>query len=120
MSSLSSSETMCHFNECAQPPCQCLPFKTSEKRDTHVRYVRPVPRTPRSEPSELQNLHRNSASGLPQKNSEREHIGMAVMALSNASSITLQTSGVNVSECVVVKGRLFSIQFDCRFYMCTF
>jgi len=28
------------------------------------------------------------------------HIGMAVMPLSNASSITLQTSGINVSECV--------------------
>jgi len=30
------------------------------------------------------------------------HYGMAGMALSNASSITLQTSGVNVAECVCV------------------
>jgi len=22
---------MCQFNECAQPPCQCFPFQTSEK-----------------------------------------------------------------------------------------
>jgi len=28
LSSLSSSETMCQLNECAQPPCQCLPLQT--------------------------------------------------------------------------------------------
>jgi len=47
------------------------------------------------------------------------HYGTAGMALSNSSSITLQTSGVNVSVCVRVK-RLYSTQSDCRFYICTF
>ena len=40
--------------------------------DTRVYVIRPVAPTPRSEPSELHNLHRNSAAGLPQKNSQRE------------------------------------------------
>jgi len=47
-------------------------FETSEMGDTHVYLMRPVAPTPRSEPSELQNLHRNSAEGLPKKNSRRE------------------------------------------------
>jgi len=56
--------------------------------DSHVYFFRPVAPTPRSEPSELQNLLRNSAAGMPQKNSYHEqtqHYGMAGMALSNAS-----------------------------------
>ena len=48
-------------------------------------------------------------------------MGMAGMALSNASSIMLQMSGVNVSECVFMKKDDFlSIQYDCRLYVCTF
>ena len=43
--------------------------------DTHVYFINPVLPTPRSEPSELQNLHRNSAAGQRQKNSQR-HYGM--------------------------------------------
>ena len=48
---------------------------------------------------ELRNLNKNLAAGLPHKNLQRGHTvyGMADMALSNASSITLQTSGVDVS-----------------------
>jgi len=39
----------------------------------------------------------------------------------NASPITLQTSGVNVSGCVFMwKNDFLSIKFDCRFYICTF
>jgi len=34
VSSLSSSKTMCQNNECAQPPCQCLPFLNSDCRLT--------------------------------------------------------------------------------------
>jgi len=67
---LSSSKTMCQLNERAQPPYQFLPFQISEMRDTHVHFIRPVAPTPRSEPSKLQvqNMHRNSAVGLPQNN----------------------------------------------------
>jgi len=67
VSSLSSSETMCQLNECAQSSGQCLTLQTSEMGDSHVYFIRSI--APRSEPSELQNLHRNSAAGLPQKNS---------------------------------------------------
>jgi len=35
--------------------------------DTHVYFIRPVAATPRSEPTKLQNLHKYSAAGLPQK-----------------------------------------------------
>jgi len=45
MSSLSSSETMCQLNECAQP----------------------MGPTPRSKPTELQNLHKNLAASLTHK-----------------------------------------------------
>jgi len=45
-------------------------FQTSEMGDVH--FISPVAPTPRSEPSELQNLHRNSAAGMPQKNSQSE------------------------------------------------
>ena len=69
VSSLSSSETMCQLNECTQPPCQCLPLQTSEMGDTHVYFIRSVVPTPRFEPTELQNLHKNLAAGLCQKNS---------------------------------------------------
>ena len=67
MSSLSSSETMCQLNECAQLPCQCLPLQTSEIGDTHVYFIRFMAPTLRSEPRELQNLHKNSTAGLSQK-----------------------------------------------------
>jgi len=36
--------------------------------ETHVYSIRPVAPTSRSEPSELQNLHRNSEAGLRQEN----------------------------------------------------
>ena len=68
MSSLSSSATMCQLNECAQPPCQCLTVQTSEMGDIHVHLIRSMAPTPRSEPIELQNLRKNSAACLPQKN----------------------------------------------------
>jgi len=43
------------------------------------------------------------------------HYGMAGMAVSYASSITQQMSGVNVSECAFMSNDDFlSIQFDCR------
>jgi len=76
VSSLSFSETMCHLNERAQPSCQCLPLQISEMGDTHVYFIRPLAPTLRSEPGVLQNLHRNSAAGLPQKNSQREQTDM--------------------------------------------
>jgi len=62
---------MCHLNECAQPACQRVPFDTY-KNGRHVYLIRSMPPTPRSEPNELQNLHKNSAVGLSQKNSQRE------------------------------------------------
>ena len=40
---------------------------TSEMGDMHVYLMRPVTSALRSEPSALQNLHRNSAAGLSQK-----------------------------------------------------
>jgi len=86
VSSLSSSETMCQLNERAQPLCQCLPLQTSEMGDTHDYFIRSVAPAPRSEPTKLQNLHKNSAVGLSQEN---RHCGTAGMALSNASLITL-------------------------------
>ena len=49
------------------------------------------------------------------------HYGKAGMALSNTSPITLQMSGANVTECAfTAKDDFLSIQFDCRFYTCTF
>ena len=95
---------MCQLDKRAQPPCRCLPFQASEMADTHVYFIRPVAPTPRSECSEQKNLYRNSAVDLPKKNlvwTER-HYGVPGMALSNASRITLQTSGVDVSECVLM------------------
>jgi len=41
----------------------------SEMGDTHVHFIRPEAPTPRSEYSEVQNLCRNAAEGLPQKSS---------------------------------------------------
>ena len=70
MSSLSSSVATCQLNEPAQPPCQRLPFETSEMGATHVYLMRPVAPAPRTQPSELQNLHRNLAAGLPKKSSQ--------------------------------------------------
>ena len=69
VSSLSSSKTMCHLNECTHPPCHyhCLSFQTSETGDIHVHFITSLAPTPRSEPSELQNLRQNSTAGLPQK-----------------------------------------------------
>ena len=64
VSALSSSETMCQLNECAQPPCECLPLQTSEMGDTRVYFIRSVAKRPRSEPTELQNLHKNTTAGL--------------------------------------------------------
>jgi len=63
---------MCQLNERAQPPCQCLPFETSEMEDTYVYLIRPAAPTPRSRPSELQNLPRNLGADLPKKNSQSE------------------------------------------------
>jgi len=64
---LSSSETMCQLNECAQPLCQ-----NSEMGDTHVYFIRPVAYAPETAPIKLQNLHKNSAAGLSLKNLQRE------------------------------------------------
>ena len=103
VSSLSSSETMCQLNERAQPPCQCLPLQTSEMGDTHAYFIKFVAAILRSEPSELQNLHRNLSAALPQikiYNLKWTYYGVAGMALSNASPITLWTSGVNGTDCV--------------------
>ena len=58
-----------------RPLCQCLPFKPSEMRDTHIHFIRPVAPTPRSKSIELQNLRRTSAVGLsPKKKHERTDI----------------------------------------------
>jgi len=65
---LSSSEATCQLSESAQ----CLELEISEMGHTHVHFIRPVAPTPRSEPSELQNLQRNLAVGLPQEMSKRE------------------------------------------------
>ena len=72
VSSLSYGETTCQLDERAQPLCQCLPFLGFENGETHVCSTRPEAPTPRSEYSELQNLHRNSAAGLAQEDSQRE------------------------------------------------
>jgi len=40
--------------------------------DTHVYFITSMAPTPRSEPTELQNLHKIPAAGLSQKNSKRE------------------------------------------------
>ena len=58
---------MCQSIECAQPPCQCLPLQTSEMGDTHVYFIRSMAPTPRSEPDEVQNLHKNLPAGLSRK-----------------------------------------------------
>jgi len=115
VSSLSSSETMCQLNERAQPPCHYLPFRTSELGHTHVYFVRPVASVNYEICVEIQ----QRVFLRKVRNLKGPTYRMAGMALSNASSITLQTSGVNVCECVCVhvKGRLFSIQCDCRFYI---
>ena len=110
---------MCQLNERAQSPCQCLPFETSEMRDTHVYLIRYVTPTLRSQPTEVQNLHRNSAAGLPKKFTMwmERHYGMAGMALSNSSPITLQMS-VNVSGCVFMWNGdvlVFSLTTDSTF-----
>ena len=75
MSSSSSSKTTCQLNERAQAQCQCLPLETSEMGDTHVYLMMAAAPTPRSQLSELQNLHRNSAAAavcLSKKNLQRE------------------------------------------------
>jgi len=69
---------MCQLNECAQPPCQCLTLQTSEMGVTHVYFIRSVPPTFRPEPKELQNVHKNSAMGLSQKNIYRQLIDIIV------------------------------------------
>jgi len=72
VSSLSSSKTIRHLTECAQPPCQCLPLQPSEiGRQTHIHFIRPVAPTATSESSEIQNLCKNAAKGLPEKSSWR-------------------------------------------------
>ena len=76
--SLSSSKTMCRLDECTQPPCQRLPFQTSEIGDTHFYFIRPMAPTRKSEPNELQNVHRNSAAGLSNKHSLRERSDIMV------------------------------------------
>ena len=48
------------------------PFQTSEMGDTHVYLMRPVAPALISQYNELQNLHGNSAAGLPQKNLQCE------------------------------------------------
>ena len=50
----------------------------------------------------LQHRRRNSAAGRSKKITTwaERHFGIAGMALSNASAISLQTSSVNVTECV--------------------
>jgi len=58
----------CQLAKRAQPRCQCLPVPLKpEIEDTHVPFIRRVAPTPRSESSELLNLRRNAAEGLPQK-----------------------------------------------------
>ena len=104
MSYLSSSETTCQLNECAQPPCQCLPVQTTEIGDTHVYFIRSMAPTPKSEPSELQIEIQKRVYVLCISETfitrMSTHYGMGGMALSNTSSITLQMSGINVLECV--------------------
>ena len=60
-------------------------FQTYEMGDTHVYFIKPVAPTPRSEPSELQNLHRNSAAGLPQKNAQSERNDIMLCITNNAT-----------------------------------
>jgi len=57
-SSFSSSKTMCQLNECAQPPCQCLQLQSFEMGDIHVYFIKSMAPTHRSEPTELQKLHK--------------------------------------------------------------
>ena len=67
MTSLSSSKKMYQLNEQAQPPCQCPQLQTSEMGDIHVYFIRAVAPGPRTESSELHNLHKNLAASLPKK-----------------------------------------------------
>jgi len=46
--------------------------QTSEIGDIHVYFISCIAASPRSEHTELQNLHKNSEAGLSQKNSHRE------------------------------------------------
>jgi len=51
---------MCQLNKCAQ---------SSEMGNTHVYFIKSMVVTLKSEPTELQNLRKNLAAGLTQKNS---------------------------------------------------
>jgi len=55
----SETTCMCQFSECAQPPCQCLPFQTSEMCDTHgsTFISSSLTTTPRSQINNLQDLN---------------------------------------------------------------
>ena len=55
--------------------------QTSELGDAHIYFIRVMAQAPRSERSELQNLHGNLAAGLPQKNSQRERTDIMVWQL---------------------------------------
>ena len=63
--------------------------------DTH--FIKPVAPAPSSEPSELRNLHVNSAASLSQKNLQRK------WNVNGRSGVPIRHW---VSECVYVKGRL--------------
>jgi len=76
---------MFQLNECAQPPCQCLPLQTSEMGDTNVHFIRSMPPTSRSELTELQNLLKNSAAGLSRKHSQRELTVFEQRVIDNAT-----------------------------------
>jgi len=86
VSSLSSSETMCQLNERAQPPCQTPTFMSSDLNQIFV-WTQWTTKF----------AHKFSCGSASEN----------FMALSSASSLTLQSSGVHVSWlCVYVKERL--------------
>ena len=64
--------------------------------DTHFYFIKPVAPTPMSEPSELQILHRNSAAGRPEKNSQCEPTDMFKNLQNIASFAISHLDGMNI------------------------
>ena len=82
---------MCQLNECAQPPCQCLPLQTSEMGETHVYFIRSMASTHRSEPTELQICMNNSASGLSQNCKQEKDVCIMQRKTSSDLEVTFVT-----------------------------
>jgi len=84
-------KTMCQLNECSVSPITAF-----WNENTHDHFTRTGATTPKSEPSELQNLCGNTAEVYLKKfiMCWDRHYAISGTALSYASSITQQVSGV--------------------------